>query len=117
MGIDDTEKALLNWAQWSRQGLGFRYLSSATIIDRMCRGSTVPEPMIGDGMAGKVDTAVAALTLADRACGRAVQDYYLERLNLRQLGERLGVSHTQANMLLQKGISWIAGRLPDQQWL
>ena len=111
MTADEADNELRQWAQWSRSGQGFRYVSSATLIYRLNRGSTVPEPSITDEWAVTIDSTVAALTLADRQQGLAVQLYYLERHNIRTLGEALGVSHNKAHLLLNNGIAWIAGCL------
>jgi hypothetical protein len=112
--FDDTSWLLEQWGRWAyinrRIQLGYPTIQPFTRQVTPTR----PGPAINDLVAGEIDHAVADLCKRDPEMGEAVARYYLNGVDYRLLGERMGISTRRASGLVQAGVSWV-GEVLDSE--
>jgi hypothetical protein len=105
--FDDTSWLLEQWGRWAyinrRINLGYPTIQPFTRLVTPTRAG----PAINDLVAGEIDRTVADLCSRDPEMGEAVARYYLNGVDYRLLGERMGISTRRASGLVQAGVSWV----------
>lgn len=100
------EYELEQWGRWIRSGNG-RTGYGACILASL-RGSTVPEPNIGDARAEVIDAAMLRLEKFDRTMWGALWYTFAEGKPPYKWARLVGVGRTTAySMLLPSAIRWM----------
>lgn len=103
----DVQWLLTQWGRWARknpdEALGY---PGEEPFSRL-RGSTVPEPLIDDTQAERIDGAVALLGIDSPMEGRIVCGYYYSRWSVKAMAGALGRDRRNISTMLRSGESWI----------
>ena len=112
--FNDTSWLLEQWGRWAyinrRINLSYPTIQPFTRLVTPTRSG----PAINDLVAGEIDHAVAGLCKQNPEMGEAVARYYLNGVDYRLLGERMGISTRRASGLVQAGVSWVSDALDSE---
>lgn len=107
----DAEIMLDAWGRWLRS---YQLETNCSPLYRLMRenvGSVVPDIMLGDDTALKVDALVARLIKINSEEGKAIFYCYGLAMNRRDAARKMKISETKLKTVVRSGLRWMDGFL------
>lgn len=107
----DAELMLKEWGKWIRS---FQYEHNCSPLYWLMRenvGGVVPDLMIGDDTALRVDALVARLLQINQEEGKAIFYCYGLAMSRHAAAKKMRVSETKLKTVVRSGLNWLDGFL------